>query len=1543
MFSKRRRAASNPPQRAPPSASASLAATKAFVQHRESNTDLSSAAAAAALRTHVTTPTPVGDTVTKRMVRRGSVSSNGSSARPPPGGLRRQSSSGSMTERSFRAASPGRGSPAEQHPPPVPPVPQSHLQQANVVHRRASSLEPTYRGGSPGPRSGGRGVSLDRGAGSTAARGQQRQASHLAQVSEEEDAIRNSINFSRPMSPGSTATKKPSPPTSRGWFGGPVVNQDAVQRMASTSRPQTSSGVSAYDLESAQRSVQRAAERPVTTHQVAHGVEGTRLNSGSMRAKPSGAAVPSRSFLPPASRQPSGPVDPNSPDAVYDPSTRTFIRKQDAMAIHRELHEEPEQPTRQYVAQHVDDYHRQPISLPQSGRGSPNPRQQHARRVESPPAQRREEPPRPATAIRTSQPAARPRTPEPRVEPIVPGRGSEDFADAESQPSEQADIGRSLEKTASTEPVRTENVVAPNMRANQDSAYPYLAAPAKPSPTNASTGPKRASAPSGQDRPASLSPHRSAHFAPGVVELAGTKHEPLPRSISPAKSALKSSPSVSRRSHSPVASEGRLTSKSASSEASDAASDAGSQIRKKSVRVSFEQTPLVAGPAASAEVAEPETHPGLAASKWSPIAEKDDEFEDFMKPRAPLPVFGSIREKERRPTSEDVAEKVTETVTTTPLSASVGSMVENPTASNDHALGNSVAPDFAEKSRASQNPVPPQVTTVEGSGYVSDASDESSALKHGDAAEQSTVPEPKSLTSPYDKESASAAPIKEQVIAVPQFALQPATPSPYERPEPNFQVMTIPGGWDEDGNEMLPKASSQVDTADRPSKPVDPTSPPKAQQITFAEDGETTEDDSSVYSDAYEDLTDTEGGFASIDALMRSPAAPSSSGLMSSKYANGAAEAAATKQDEGPDSDADSDATTTQDWVAAQKHWSSVSAARKQPQSEEPATHEESHAAAVANRVMQAPVVSKEPPVAPTTSDKKSVQQAAQPSTPQATQTTPKPLKSALKKATPQTIPAPEPKMRQSMRGPPPREAAPETHMRKTMRAGGMSATSRAEPTMRTSMRGSSDNGSRAQPQLRQSMRAHDTSPSASMGLAASRHSMIPLEAKPPRGALQKKQMQTAPVAAKARPQSMPAARQVAAPVPSYDSDSDASASSFQRTRARGRNQGGGMTMRGSMRQEPTPTMRGAAPAPKQARAISPPGSPAPAIRKSMRPSSPTPEALKSSRFSIRSLSPMGRFRKGPDARPSSPTLSKPMPTFNKQAKPAKPQKPKAPVAERAKAFTSRFADSSDEDDDAQPRRFQSRFADSDDDEPIDYKLPPGLAPVRGIPRTRDDDDASTDLEEEVEESPTVATAPAAKAGPAVNGAANGQTNGSHGQGTALAGGSLRDSKHAPAAPSSDAGTPTKQKRGFFGLGKKKKSVVGSTSATGSAGIPGDIPMPPAQRNREPGLALTPIDEDQDFDTLVAPSPQSKQSPKLQRRSTPEWPLPSPPVIGGEERPMSSDGVAPRRPRFANRQSSQISNVTAPVVDAQGRSVSYGRTGKKKKFQGLRRVFGLND
>lgn len=1560
------------PQRAPPSASASLAATKAFVKNQESNPNLSNAAAAAALRANVTTPPPVGDTITKRMLRRNSQSSNGSGqVQQRPGGLQRQTSSGSMTERTFRSPSPGRGSPADTNAPPVPALPKN-IPDTGAVHRRASSLEPPNRGGAPGQR--GRGASLDRGPGhNTGGRGQ-RATSNLAQVLEDDQdgGNRSSVNFSRPMSPASAAKQNAAPQS--GWFGGPKINQEAVQRMTSTSRPQTSSGAASVDLRNTQQSVHTAASRPVKTHQVVHGVEGSKLSSGSMRAKPSGTAVESRSFLP-APRVPTGPVDPRSPDAVFDPSTRTFVHKQAAMAMHREMHEEPEEPSHHYVAHHVEQQYPQRVVQRQPPPRTPSPVRQPLRYEETPEQRREEVLPRIDTSAKTRRPEDPPTgipSRDSHAEAVFEREQTKEFADAEVQPSEQPKAG--LQPT----PIDV-MVPSPKFAQNQDSSYPRLPTPVIPTTSNTLAGQGHGSARTSNDRGSSLSPPRNAHFAPVAIELAGIKHQPPPRSISPAKSALKSSPSVSRRGNSPVSQNGRLSSRGAPSEASDTTSDGGSG-KKKAIRVSFEETPFITAPISKTVNTTSAPPTGLGASKWSPTAEKDNEFEDFMKPRPALPSFGSVREKEQRPMSDE-AEKVTETVSSTPMTASVASVGEPLHTSNDHAIAGIVSQDIAKKQAAHNDPLPPEVTSVEGSGYVSDSSDEMEGTglqKHGALNHSSQIlpgPEPKSLTVPHEEKSTTSSSINETVVNVPDIALLPATPSPYERPEPRYQPLTIPGGWgDDDVPEAGQKATISIATtatqtqkapAPAPAPVTQPVQQPTTLHELVSRDEDSSDDNSSIYSDAYEDMSDAEGGFGSIDAVANSPVTAKSSGLMFSKYADkGAAEPANSGlRNETFAQDVPPPVTTPiEDWDAARQHWSGLSEARRQPQHDDSPVAPAAQTRDAVDRVVAAPVKYEqlkaerkvEAQAAP-------VQKTASTPQPQVAGSSSKPLKSALKKAgTPQPAPAQtqsqsQPQIRKTMRGPPPvqRDERTAPQMRSSMRGPPGRDARSTESHMRASMRTGASPAPRDQPQMRTSMRGANPVAMGGAGLAASRHSMAPVEQKPPRGALQKRHIPANVQAANARPQSMPVApAQRTAPVPTYDSDSDASASSFQKARGRrSGNQGGRYTMRASMRQDAAPTMRSAAPAPKTVRAISPPGSPAPAIRKSMRPSSPTPEVVKSSKFSIRSLSPMGRFRssKPIEAAPPAPTQPRQLTGFSKQPK------QKAPAPQPTKpAFSSRFADSSDEDDDG-PSRFQSRFADSDDDEPADYALPSGYTPVRGIPRKAGEEDGdSTDLEEEVDQTaPSSAINKEIGSTAATNGSnkANGATNG---QDAILATGSLRDSKHAP-LPSFEGGGKGKAKRGFFGLGKKKTSA-GPTGALPAAdepasparsttAPPSEIPMPPQQQKRNPGFPLTPIDEDKDIGTPVTASPQGKKAPKLQRRSTPEWPLPRNiipvPPIPDDPRPMSSDGITPRRPRFANRQSSTMSSATAP--DVPGRSVSYGRTGKKKKFQGLRRVFGLND
>ncbi|KAF2715490.1 hypothetical protein K504DRAFT_469690 [Pleomassaria siparia CBS 279.74] len=1531
MFGRRRASSAHQNQapKSPPSASASLAATKAFTA---SNASLASAAAAASLRTHKTNPTPVGDTITKRMVRRGSTSSHGSASANGPG-LRRHSSSGSMTERSFRSPSPNGGSPVPHNAPPVPSIPRD-LPSADVVHRRTSSLDPPFRGASTTSRGGGRGVSLDRGGRDQA----HTRIMSLSQVPEDEqDGGPRSVNFSRPMSPQQTPTPPLAATSSRGgnngWFGGPVVNPDQTFRGEAKARPQTSSGMTRLDTHNAAQNVQNAADRPVSTRtpQMARGVEGSRLSSGSMRVKSAGTNVSGR--LSQAAnltlREPPRSVDPNSPYAVYDPSTRTFIHKQDAMDMHRELsqHDEERRVPQQRIsvptpntARQVD--YRTPTPPPQYVQRAPSPVEQQRGRSPTPPLR---------NPLRTKDHEhVSPTAPEKAQSQEAPGparQSPEEFAEADTRQVANSNPSRKL-NYASPEPHKKALAIQGNTT-NQDNTYSRVGTPLIPAPTN--TGPIR------HGRNQSLSPPRNAHFAATSVDLAnGVRHQPPPRSVSPAKSALKPSHSVSRRDNSPTASDARAADRGAPSEASDTMSEDGAKKKKRTVRVSFDEEPHIAGTSAYSEDETPTSPPGLGASRWSSTSQEQD-LDNVMKPRPALPLFGSIREMNRRPDSGESPEKVTETVSSS-MSTSIGSIGE---ASNDHALGSIVAQDFANKmpsQQAPSDPLPPEVTSVEGNGYMSDSDqgdtsyieapsqDTPNTIAEMDHVHSIPELEPKTLTTPAESNP--------PVPKLPVIAIQLATP--IERPEPKFQRPFVPGGWADDDE-------SETETHPQDMPQAGPLSAIGARISQDIED-EPSDDNSSVYSDAYEDLSE-DGGFASIDAVVDSPAVEPTSGLMFSKYAesNPVEPPKSSLKHEVTEVENQDQVTKTDDWDAARQHWSGLSSARKQSnQAGDPVEH------ATFTAPVPAPVPA---PVTEATKVKTPVRHAQidpasrtqkplQPSQP--AQPSAQPRKSALKK----TVPVSQ-------------SVSAEPHMRKTMRGNSESdyvPASVSETRMRKSMRGSTASDSAPSPNsgthMRKSMRGNDPLGNQRIppGLAASRFSTPPpLETRPLKGALQKKNIPSAMHAAKARPKTGTGSivdAKPKAPAPAYDSDSDASASSFQRQRP---HTSGGM--RSSMRSGPAPTMR---PTPTM-RPISPPpaaGPPSAALRKSMRPSSPTAEvtasgALKSNRFSLRSLSPAGRFRSSKIVTEEIPPI--PKQSSKKMSTPAfsKPAKAKAVAADAPKSrFKSRFADSSDSDEEEIPRKFQSRFADSDDDE--DFELPPGLAPVRGIPRKSGEEDGdSTDLEDEASDNDHSPVKGAVKN--FEKSATNGNTNG---QGEILAAGSLRDSKHAHDLPTFDAVKQSKSKRGFFGLGKKKAAPSNPESELTTTGIT-DIPFPPAHRNHG-ARPLTPIGENK---SIQASEPPSSRSPKLQRRSTPQWsrsasdswPLPQPPQIGEELRPQSADGVIPRRtsmrPTLSKGNSSQTSTARPGSIinPKSGKTVTVGRTGKKKKFQGLRRVFGLSD
>lgn len=1388
-------------------------------------------------------------------------------------------------------------------------------------------------------------MSLDRGTSTPSNRGRgQPRASALAKVVEDEQDAghRSSINFSRPISPPAAPSPTPRPVASArdgqsGWFSGPVVNSEQTFR-GEKPRPKTAEGPSAHGTRQAAQNVQNAADSPVSTRatHMSSGVEGARLATGSMRAKPSGTAAPAQQTYGPAQNRPVRVVDPNSPFAVYDPSSRKFIHKQDAMNLHRAMSDAAD-PAPPYEPRRVPHQtHHEP---PQYNQPTGQAAQVRNTAQRSPSASPVRDAPRPAKYTRQDAGAH----PGPASSASHRGVASSRYEPVAFIPQgltkpEDENTSRKLESPAPEPVEELEETASPKLPPNQDSSYPRLAPPDSRTPS----GPPSTQGSERSARTHSMSPPRNAHFAALAADLSnGIKHQPPGRSVSPAKSALKASSSVSGRSHSPLANNGPLLNRGVPSEVSDVVSEDGGK-KKKKVRISFEEEPTVVGTS--------------AYSHSQPVADDDSEedLDDILKPTPILPSFGSIRDTNRR--SRDDLEKVTETVSSS-LSNSATLMGESTEMSRDHKIGAILAQNHAATSAehpSGNDPLPPEVTSVEGSGYYSESSESEVGVPIIDHQEtrkpglldSTPAPEPKTLTSPIEMRSSP--------LEVPTIAVQPASP-PLPRDsetEPTFNLQPVPftpvlraprpfvpGGWDDDD------ASEPELEAKAPEPSVSAPSPSSI-TIQIPErpvDDESSDDNSSVYSDAYEDLDEGEG-FGSIDAIMESPVVAPTSRFESPNSSPTARKTGLENSRCAPTNSEDIQEGVIQeqrkaqddDWEKSQQHWSDLHNARKQqPKSglliDNPVTKEEprsvsqaavpvtqARAKAKHSAQQSAELISAKPKDRRVTVEPTVVPAQAPPTQP--TKAPAQPRKSALKKTTPTSLPAEIP-MKKTMRGTAPSSNGAESQMRTTMRGTGG---------------GFAGRGSSAP--------------------ATQRRSMPPMDTRPPRGALQKKHLPAAAAGAatRSRPQSasgLPAKPKYVAPAaPAYDSDSDASVSSFQRERQRNRasrnNNGGQYTMRASMRSGPTPTMRAAPPV----RSISPPrtvASPPPStLRKSMRPSSPTPESpstVKSSRFSIRSLSPAGRFRRSSTYEPAPPMPPLPVqapPPKVKKAMFGKPAPAKAPVKKAAKPFRSRINDSSDEDEDV-PRRFQSRFADSDSEDDEDFELPP----VRGIPkRPGKDDGDSTDLEEELSDNEP-SPAPVTNGNDKGKGVAtNGLTNA---QGATLAAASLRK---PGALPSIEIGQK-KAKRGFFGFGKKKNPTTAEAQIHAQTAADLGIPMPPTQQNRDRNRPLTPIGEDRDTDAgnVTTLPPQAVRRTPLERSTSDSWPLPSPnPAFAGDQRPLSADGpltqrLSSARPTLVKRNPSQISQARTEIDPKTGKDVSFGKSGKKKKFQGLRRVLRLND
>ena len=1336
-----------------------------------------------------------------------------------------------MTDRTFRDPSPSRNKPLayrDQDAPPVPAVPNRYMSPPPVPAksiRRPASVEPPERVLSPPPRPNGRGVSLDRGPGmmkSMQKRETAKPTTALKCVQElDRGQSRDAVNYSRPMSP--TA----SPPSS------PVTERRIASPLPQMVNPQRSNNAANVgklrdgEAENIQYSLQETAQAPVKKKKkvaVSPNAAGSHLAAGASAGRATGTAVHSA----PQRKSPSinsnlSPADKNTVQApVAEPATSLPKKKKKKTVSSSPTH------ARELDAPYASD---SDSAVSERSNISDRPRTYNTR----------------AACLLLKQPSI-----------VREDREGEEIAESSIPKTSNGQMAGGSSVTTGVAGVKPNILTNGKMQSSNVDQTPTTAQKAKatsldiprtisPANGNVSTG-----VGNGMIRQ-SLSPARAAHFSskPIYETPEGVKHQPPARSVSPAKSALKHSPS---RGASPVADIMADPSRrrGPASEASDTTSvfsdDGLNSIpkKKKSVRISFDNESTVVGRAAtpptdpdSPMVMSPQAKGG-ASRRWLPFSKDKKERasspgkdeDSVIQPTPHLPSFGSVRG--RNDIEQQTPNSNRQQTQESPKASDVG-------VSSDERLGSIISRVFAADeatppqpiaTQVSTTPLPPEVTSVEGSGYHSDTG-ESSYSEQGNDNEtedpSASVAATKNEVAEHE-EDASIKPISkpiaelpEPVFPVPSIAVLPATPRPDQAPFDTRPEKTKP---DEAPTVAIQPATPVAEEKQAPeddywvhlpgefpvsTEPVDSEQPlatsvvehratePTPAGVSIAEpepsSGATpspdhplpivggvaersrleTESDAaadesgdtndSIYSDAAEDISDLEGdGFGSINAIVESPA---TSPQAISKHQNvperpikrGISDArdrpTPIARNDSEMSEPDPDAG----WEKAQEYWSGLSQQRKQ----------QMERAAVGEFAKEEPMDEAKP------KPKKKKTAAKQPTQPAVV---------SAETNEPPLPPWPDRQYRKDIARP----SAPKAPtVKKTTRASQKESPKDPPATMKKSLRDSQNIPSQ-EPTMRTSMR------NSTPFKPANRMSSPPGTLPGPHGALQKKQrpVSTANAADHGKPQSKSvvnhdraislggpskAATAMAAGLaktnasvmkPLARNNSDSS-SSFKKARSK-TSDGGRYTMKRSMRgssaddrpqsmhdRSMSLTNRTTSPTGSSGRPLSVAGSVGPTMRTSMRASMDSGKRAK------------------------SPTRSF---GFGKSKAKAAPSEPKS-------RFSSRFADSSDEEDDPVNRR--SRFADSsDEDEPVDF------TPVRGIPRRIDEGD-STDLEDSSDEKVTPK--------PALP-----QSQTLKPEGRALGAGSLRPVPEAAiASPASPLGTtqPTKEKekkkRSFFGgLGSKK-------------------------------------------------------------------------------------------------------------------------------------------
>jgi serine/arginine repetitive matrix protein 2 len=1408
----------------------------------------------------------------------------------PAGGLERTPSNGSMTERTFRR-SPSPGRPVSQgHPdytPPVPSIPADIPEPppfSTKAQRRAASLEPrgsqrVYSPASrtfvevpapapPQPKLKAKPQAQAQAQARPPAPAQPKTQAQAAATSVvpsrpatgaqtaalrsfsppyelQRSDSRNSINFSypRPQSPPARS------PTS------PIATSSPIQEPRPAQPVQN--GITPAQAEAVSYEVAHAAQAPVKKKKkkvAPQSAEGSHLSSGTMASKP--VTTP----LEP------GPEHPPEPPASAEPVKKKKKKKVMVTGESSHFPSDSGQSDSDSAAEQTRKAQRasgmlmkQPSLVREDWEG-----EQEQERIE---AQQREE--------QGLSPVSSPNAVQGKK--ATAANMSRKIEDPQAQPQKPA--------------------AAP--------VYHAVSTDEPASPTIASPPPEQLLSVGQPQRTPSVSPSRARFSDRLASDLGvGKKHEPLPRSYSPVKSALKhheASPSD------PNALRVRESS-ATPSDASDLSAD-GTIRRKKSARVSFQPEPEIVGTGADVEEVEepapafPENKDtgkrgffGFGRARPTLTTIPSEEDMDEYKPRPELPSFGSIRSKGRRTDSSDsveLAQKTAKAPSTSSDSSTSNGLPQPQGVSSDHALGGGFAQQVANQAARSTYapardpnlPLPPEVTSVEGSGYVSDPSSSSEDEDDEELMAPTPIAAPLQLTPTPEQapaaESAtvpveSNAPVAPQAVVqeVPAVAVQPPTPNPEDdKPTDQWEV-EVPGGFPGafDEVEAAPRATAPIVKEQTPVSEKDadpaPAAAPALKVQTPEESEEEDTDNASIYSDAAEDLSDLEGdGFGSINAIVESPIVTTSK-MADLNTPPHSPLAAMSNRPAEPNRNAS--------WDEAQEKWKGI-AKQTREQTQQPVKKTSGGGLEDSKWAQPAPATLAPAPQIKPKKKKKSGAALAASIAPGTTVRQPpdSPPKSKNQASSYPTINNGGGSFRQSMRSQPAPQGPAAGGIRTSMRA----PPPPAEGAMRSSMRAP------AGPRPKSPVQA------------------IAPPASPPRAALQKKHI---PAAAKAAaPRSVPKKS-------GNDSDSD---SSFQRTRRR-KPDAGAYTMRSSMRAGPQsvptqPAGRGAV------RSLSPP---------QRRPFSPSGEP-KAFRSSMRaSLDDSGPTLRGqPDTKRSSSLFGR---RKTKSPSPAPPSR--SPFG----AVKSRIAEDSDDDDRSRHNTFRSRFQDSsDEDEPL--PVPPITRPAR---RTKDED--STDLDDSSDEE---RKAPKAKPqAPKIN--------------TAVA--------QAPQSGAALSPTSPTKKKGLFSRlrGKKDKdepavsSPVNGRPPAQNAVVNGNKKEEKEEDMGNMGFASTEERDEMIRQTMAkleaaktneSEANSSSTAGKVQRRGmgqrimSDSWPLPDKPGPDLDTRPSTSSGVPAKTNGTAIRPGLGERIPTSETTDSSG--VVYGRSGKKKRFPMLRKALGLKD